>query len=46
MEGGVFVKDVATAPTSDPAGGGFLFASGGALYWRGSAGTVTQVAAP
>ncbi|MEQ9074090.1 MAG: hypothetical protein RLP09_09555 [Sandaracinaceae bacterium] len=46
MEGGVFVRDVRTAPTADPTAGGYLFASGGALYWHGSAGTVTQIAAP
>lgn len=46
MEGGVFVRDVATVPSSDPASGGYLFSQGGALYWRGSAGTVTQIAAP
>lgn len=46
MEGGLYVHDAATVPTADPADGGFLYAEGGALYWRGSAGTVTQVAAP
>lgn len=46
MEGGIFVRDVRTAPTADPTAGGYLFASGGALYWHGSAGTVTQIAAP
>tara|TARA_R100000656_G_scaffold104176_3_gene76384 strand:+ start:32375 stop:33247 length:873 start_codon:yes stop_codon:yes gene_type:complete len=46
MEGGIFVRDVRTAPTADPSAGGYLFASGGALYWHGSAGTITQIAAP
>lgn len=46
MQGGVYVRDAIATPTSDPADGGFLFASGGALYWRGSAGTVTMLAAP
>lgn len=46
MEGGAFIRDAPTAPTSDPSAGGYLYASGGALYWRGSAGTVTQIAAP
>lgn len=46
LEGGVYVRDAVTAPTGDPIGGGFLYASGGALYWRGSAGTVTQLGAP
>jgi hypothetical protein len=46
LEGGVYVRDAVTAPSADPTGGGFLFASAGALYWRGSAGTVTQVAVP
>jgi hypothetical protein len=46
--GGVGVLGVAnatTTPTSTPAGGGVLYASGGALRWRGSAGTDTLVAA-
>lgn len=46
MEGGLYVHDAATLPTASPAEGGFLFADGGALYWHGSAGTVTQIAPP
>ncbi len=34
-----------TAPTSNPSGGGFLYAEAGALKWRGSSGTITTVAA-
>ncbi|MFD7735540.1 hyaluronoglucosaminidase [Kitasatospora phosalacinea] len=46
VEGTVRVGNVATAPTGvdAAAGGGTLFAQGGALYWRGSAGTVTKIA--
>lgn len=46
MEGGVYIHNVATVPTTGTATGGFLYSSGGALYWVGSAGTVTQLAAP
>ena len=46
MEGGMFVRDVRTEPTADPDEGGYLFSSGGALYWHGSAGTITQIAPP
>jgi hypothetical protein len=45
--GGVGVIGVAnatTVPGSNPTGGGVLYASGGALFWRGSSGTVTQIA--
>ncbi|MFJ7337889.1 hypothetical protein ACIQUU_32150 [Streptomyces sp. NPDC101116] len=44
---GVLGLTNATAvPTTNPAGGGVLYAEGGALKWRGSAGTVTTLAAP
>lgn len=33
-------------PTSTPTSGGYLYSEGGALYWRGSAGTVTRIAPP
>lgn len=46
MEGGLYVRDAATVPTGTPVDGGFLYASGGALFWVGSSGNVTQVAAP
>jgi hypothetical protein len=35
----------ATAPTTNPTGGGVLYAEGGALKWRGSSGTITTIAA-
>ena len=35
----------ATVPGSNPVGGGLLYVSGGALKYRGSAGTVTNIAA-
>lgn len=41
----VFLPDAATVPASNPTGGGILFSEGGALKWRGSAGTVTTIAA-
>lgn len=42
MEKGLFVADCVTAPTGNPAAGGFLFSSGGGGWWRGSGGTVTN----
>lgn len=45
-KGAVFIDDVQQAPSFAVGGGGFLFSQGGALYWQGSAGTVTQIAAP
>ncbi|MFG3288702.1 hyaluronoglucosaminidase [Streptomyces sp. NPDC048179] len=46
VEGVARIGNVTTAPTSvdTTAGGGALYAANGALYWRGSAGTVTQLA--
>lgn len=41
----LFVGNRATAPTSNPTGGGLLYAESGALKWRGSSGTVTTIAA-
>lgn len=38
------LTNAGTVPTSNPAGGGVLYAEGGALKWRGSAGTVTTLA--
>ncbi len=45
MDRGVFMGDVSNAPTGNPASGGFLYVVSGALTWRGSAGTVTTIAA-
>ena len=42
--GAIGVSNVTSAPTSNPTGGGNLYASNGALYWRGSNGTVTKIA--
>jgi hypothetical protein len=42
---GMFIGNVTTAPTGNPAAGGFLYSVSGALTWRGSSGTVTTVAA-
>lgn len=39
-----FMANAKTMPSSNPAGGGVLYASGGALVWRGSTGTVTDIA--
>jgi len=45
--GGIGVQALAnatTAPTATPVGGGVMYSSGGALYWKGSAGTITLIA--
>lgn len=42
--GVVAVGNAATAPASNPTGGGVLYAEGGALKWRGSNGTITTIA--
>lgn len=42
--GVVFVANAGTPPGSNPTGGGVLYAEAGALWWRGSGGTVTEVA--
>ncbi|MDH5654205.1 MAG: hypothetical protein OEZ39_20300 [Gammaproteobacteria bacterium] len=38
------IPNATTVPTTNPTGGGVFYASGGALYWRGSSGTVTLIA--
>jgi hypothetical protein len=40
----VFIANRQVAPTSNPVGGGILYAEAGALKWRGSAGTTTTIA--
>jgi hypothetical protein len=40
----LFIANAATNPSTDPIGGGILYADGGALKWRGSSGTVTTIA--
>lgn len=41
----LFMANRTTAPSSDPTGGGILYAESGALKWRGSGGSVTTIAA-
>jgi hypothetical protein len=43
--GVVCVLNATTAPTTNPTGGGVLYAEAGALKWRGSGGTVTTLGA-
>jgi hypothetical protein len=38
------ITNAGTVPNANPAGGGVLYAEGGALKWRGSSGTVTTIA--
>ena len=40
----VFIGNVATAPSTNPAAGGVLYVEAGALKYRGSSGTVTTIA--
>jgi len=44
-KGVVFVANAETIPSTNPSGGGILFAEGGVLKYRGSSGTVTTIAA-
>jgi hypothetical protein len=43
-DGVVWLGNATTNPSSDPTGGGILYASAGALYWLGSSGTSTKIA--
>lgn len=43
-DGVIGIANALTAPSTNPTGGGVLYASAGALVWRGSAGTVTTIA--
>jgi len=42
--GVTFLANAVTPPSTNPAAGGVLYVEGGALKWRGSSGTVTEVA--
>lgn len=42
--GVIYIANATTAPSTDPAGGGVLYCSGGALVYRGSSGSVTVIA--
>lgn len=42
--GVIFLANAGTVPASNPTGGGILYAEAGALKWRGSSGTVTELA--
>lgn len=44
-KGVIFVANAETAPSTNPTAGGILYCEGGALKYRGSGGTVTQIAA-
>ena len=44
-DGVIGIRNAATVPSSNPSNGGVLYAEAGALKWRGSAGTVTTIAA-
>jgi len=39
------IANATTVPTTNPSGGGVLYAEAGALKWRGSSGTITPIAA-
>ena len=39
------IANATTVPSTNPTGGGVMYSEGGALKWRGSAGTVTVIAA-
>ena len=44
VRGGFALSNAQTVPTTNPSGGGILYAEAGALKWRGSSGTVTTIA--
>ena len=44
-EKALYILNTTAAPTSNPSTGGYLYCEGGALKYRGSAGTVTTIAA-
>lgn len=44
IPGDLRVRPVSTAPSTTPSGGGTLYVYNGALYYRGSSGTVTKIA--
>ncbi len=43
-DGVIGIANATTVPTTNPAGGGVFYVTGGALTYRGSAGTVTTIA--
>jgi hypothetical protein len=43
--GVIGIKSASVVPTTNPVGGGVLYGEAGALKWRGSAGTITTLAA-
>jgi len=43
-QGVIFIGNRTAAPSTDPSGGGILYAEAGALKYRGSSGTVTTIA--
>lgn len=40
----IFIANRGAAPSTNPTGGGILYAEAGAIKWRGSSGTVTTIA--
>lgn len=40
----IYIGNAGTVPTTNPSGGGVLYVTGGALRYRGSSGTVTNLA--
>lgn len=42
----IFIANASAVPSTNPTGGGVLYAEGGALKYRGSSGTVTTIANP
>jgi len=41
----MFIANSSNPPSVNPSGGGYMYALNGALYWRGSNGTITNLAA-
>jgi len=43
MGNGIFIGNASSTPTGNPASGGFLYSTAGALHWLGSSGTNTTL---
>lgn len=44
LSGGMYLQNATQTPSGNPANGGYLYVSGGALVYRGSGGSVTSIA--
>jgi hypothetical protein len=45
MDGGIFIQNSNVIPAGNPTAGGYMYAEGGALKWRGPSGAITTMGA-